>query len=261
MEALVRSMRIEWDRVETPGAYPFHLPAVRAVKELDFHPQVTFLIGENGSGKSTLIEAIAVAAGYNAEGGTKNFAFGTRASESDLCRYVRLVKGTQRVRDGFFLRAESLFNVATEIERLDSEPAPAPLAIDSYGGVSLHEQSHGEAFLAVIQNRLGGQGFYVLDEPEAALSPQRQLVLLAEMHRLATKKGAQFVIATHSPILMAYPHATIYELGESGTNAVAYEDTEHYRLTRSFLMDPGRYFRHLFADDDDEPNSDPIDSE
>ncbi len=243
MEALVRSMRIEWDRVETPGAYPFHLPAVRAVKELDFHPHVTFLIGENGSGKSTMIEAIAVAAGFNAEGGTKNFRFGTRTSESDLCQHTRLIKGTRRMEDGFFLRAESLFNVATEIEKLG--------VVGSYGGVSLHEQSHGESFLAVVQHRFQPNGLYVLDEPEAALSPQRQLVLLAEMHRLATREGAQFVIATHSPILMAYPGATIYELGESGTHQVAYEDTEHYRLTRSFLLDPERYFRHLFADDDE----------
>ena len=242
-EALVRGMRIEWDRVETPGAYPFHLPSIRGLEELDFHPHVTFLIGENGSGKSTLIEAVAVAAGFNAEGGTRNFKFGTRASESELHRFVRLIKGTQRIKDGFFLRAESLFNVATEIERLGVQK--------HYGGVSLHEQSHGEAFLALIQNRFGGQGFYVLDEPEAALSPQRQLVLLAEMRELASKKNAQFVIATHSPILMAYPGATIYELGEEGTTRVAYEDTEHYRLTRSFLMDPARYLRHLFADDDE----------
>src|SRR5205085_2393360 len=148
------------------------------------------------TGKSTLIEAIAVAAGFNAEGGTKNFRFSTRSSESDLNEALVLARGVKRERDGFFLRAESLFNVATEIESLG--------VLGYYGGRSLHEQSHGESFLALVGNRFGGAGLYILDEPEAALSPSRQLALLKIVDHLVQNMRSQFIIATHSPILMAY---------------------------------------------------------
>jgi predicted ATPase len=154
----------------------------------------------------------------------------------------------RRPRDGFFLRAESYFNVATEIERLD-EGGGGPPIIDSYGGVSLHEQSHGESFLALAMNRFNGHGLYILDEPEAALSPQRQLSLLSIIHDLVEAKGSQLVIATHSPILMAYPGAAIYCLGADGIARIAYEDTEHYRITRDFLNSPERFFKTLFARD------------
>lgn len=171
---------------------------------------VTFLVGENGSGKSTLLEAIAVSCGFNAEGGTRNFTFSTRATHSELGEYITVAK-RRYPRDGFFLRAESFYNVATNIDEMDEEPSFSPRLIDSYGGVSLHSQSHGESFLALVQNRFGGEGLYLLDEPEAALSPTRQLTLLGEMHQLV-ERNSQFIIATHSPILMAYPGARIYEL-------------------------------------------------
>jgi predicted ATPase len=232
--------------------YPFTLPAVRSLlNELSLHPQVTFLIGENGSGKSTLVEAIAVAAGFNAEGGTRGFRFSTRSSESGLHDCIRLVRGVRRPRDGFFLRAESYFNVATEIERMDAEPAPAPPVILSYGGKSLHEQSHGESFFALLQHRFGGHGLYILDEPEAALSPARQLAFLARLDELVRRKDSQFIIATHSPILMGYPHARLLELGAHGIREVDYEDTEHYRITRDFLTRRERILRHLLDDTDD----------
>jgi predicted ATPase len=243
----LRAVRLLREDVQSFDEYPFSIPAVRALDELDLDPKVTFLIGDNGSGKSTLIEAIAVLAGFNAEGGSKNFKFGTRTSESPLHRFMRPVRGTRRPRDGFFLRAESYFNVGTEIERLDQERYGGPPIIDSYGGVSLHEQSHGESFLALAVHRFGGHGLYILDEPEAALSPQRQLTLLAIIHELVEDKGSQFVIATHSPILMAYPNALIYCLDRSGIARIAYEDTEHYTITRDFLRAPERYFKTLFA--------------
>jgi predicted ATPase len=236
----LRAVQLVRDRVRDFKAYPFSIPSIHALDELELDAKVTFLIGENGSGKSTLIEAIAVLAGFNAEGGTKNFNFGTRRSESCLHQFMRPVRGHRRPKDGFFLRAESFFNVATEIERLGGS------IIHSYGGVSLHEQSHGESFLALAMNRFGGQGLYILDEPEAALSPQRQLSLLSIINELVEDRASQFVIATHSPILMAYPNALIYRLGAHGIDRVAYEDTEHYRITRDFLSSPERFFKTLF---------------
>lgn len=235
----VSEVRLRREEVPSFERFPFSLPAVRHLDVLELHPQVTFFVGENGSGKSTLLEAIAVAWGFNAEGGTKNFRFGTRASHSDLERYLRLSKGVPRPKDGFFLRAESFFNVATEIERLDAEPAFGPPVIDSYGGKSLHEQSHGESFMALLMNRFGGKGFYLLDEPEAALSPQRQLAVLSRIHDLVTD-DSQFVIATHSPILMAYPNATIYSFSIEGIRKIDYYETEHYQVTHDFLANPKR---------------------
>lgn len=227
------------DKVPSFDQYPFALTAIRHLDVLKFHPQVTFVVGENGSGKSTLLEAMAVSLGFNPEGGTKNFRFDTRASHSELFQYLRLAKGVKRPRDGYFFRAESFFNVATEIERLDSEPSFGPPIINSYGGQSLHEQSHGESFLALITKRFGGHGLYILDEPEAALSPQRQLTVLARIHEL-TRDGSQFVIATHSPLLMAYPNAFIYNLSPDGIRLVDYYDTEHYRVTHDFMANPKR---------------------
>lgn len=225
-----------WNQVKDRSAFPFSLPVVSRLKELEFHPKVTFLVGENGSGKSTLIEAIAVAWGFNAEGGSKNFNFKTHSSHSDLHKHVRLSKSVRRAKDGFFLRAESYFNLATEIERLDEEPGSPPI-IDSYGGLSLHSQSHGESFFALLEIRFRGNGLYILDEPEAALSPSRQMSMLTRMHDLISNKS-QFIIATHSPILMAYPDAWIYRIGPKGLDRVPYEDTEHYQVTRDFLNRP-----------------------
>jgi len=236
-EHYVLALKLKRAKVPSFDFYPYCLPAIRYLESLELHPAVTFVVGENGSGKSTLLEAIAVGAGFNAEGGTKNFRFGTRRSHSPLHEFITLVKSPRRMRDGFFLRAESFFNVATEIEHLDAEPAPAPPIIDSYGGRSLHEQSHGESFFALMNNRFGGNGFYVLDEPEAALSPTRQLAMIVRMHELVQKKS-QFVVATHSPILMAYPNAWIYQITGNGLVRVKLEDTEHFVVAHRFLADP-----------------------
>jgi predicted ATPase len=197
---------------------------------------VTFFIGENGSGKSTLLEGIAIALGFNPEGGTKNFDFGTFPSHSELHEHLRMIKGFKKPRDGFFLRAESFYNVASEIERLG--------ATGSYGGVSLHEQSHGESFLALMINRFGGDGIYILDEPEAALSPLRQLSIITLIHDLV-QANSQFIIATHSPIIMAYPNARIYQFSGDGISQVDYFDTEHYQVTRNFLSNPERMLKVL----------------
>jgi len=237
--AYVSRITLNREKVASFDSYPFSLPGIRELESIELHPKVTFFIGENGSGKSTLLEAIAVSLGFNAEGGTKNFRFSTRRSHSDLHEYLRVAKGLRRARDGFFLRAESFFNVASEIEHLDEEPGGGPPVINSYGGRSLHEQSHGESFLALLTNRFGGKGVYILDEPEAALSPQRQLAVLSRIHDLVLD-DSQFLIATHSPILMAYPDALIYQFSKEGLTQVAYEDTEHFQVTRDFLMNPGR---------------------
>ena len=231
------------------NSYLNSLPAVNWLKEhrLMLDTPVTFLVGENGSGKSTLLEAIAVSCGFNAEGGTRNFTFSTRATHSELGEYITVAK-RRYPRDGFFLRAESFYNVATNIDEMDEGPSFGPRLVDSYGGKSLHAQSHGESFLALVQNRFGGQGLYLLDEPEAALSPSRQLTLLGEMHRLVDR-DSQFIIATHSPILMAYPGARIYLLSEDGICRTAYRETEHYQLTRRFLEDPERMLRYLFGEE------------
>ena len=235
----VSRVALRRDIVESFDRYPFSLPAVRELEMLELHPKMTFFIGENGSGKSTLLEAIAVSVGFNPEGGTKNFRFGTRVSHSNLHEHLRVAKGVRRPKDGFFLRAESFFNVATEIESLDAAPSFGPPVIDSYGARSLHEQSHGESFLALVTNRFGGKGLFLLDEPEAALSPQRQLAVLSRFHDLA-RDESQFIIATHSPILMAYPDSWIYEFSREGIRRVAYEETEHYQVTRDFLSNPKR---------------------
>ena len=226
-------------------SYLCGLPPVRYLMEggvLRFDTPVTFLVGENGSGKSTLLEGIAVACGFNPEGGTRNFSFSTRATHSPLGEYLTPAR-RRYPKDGFFLRAESFYNVATHIDELD-ETVPGPRLIDSYGGVSLHHQSHGESFLSLVEHRFGGQGLYLLDEPEAALSPARLLTLMVLLDQLV-KKDSQFVIATHSPILMAFPGARLYQLGEAGVTAVDYQETEHYQLTRRFLENPERMLHYL----------------
>ena len=240
----VSRVTLRRDKVDSFNRYPFFLPAVRSFDQIDLHSKVTYFVGENGSGKSTLLEAIAVSLGFNAEGGSKNFRFGTRRSHSELHEYLRVAKGFRRPRDGFFLRAESFFNVATEIENLDAEPSFSPPVINSYGGRSLHEQSHGESFLALMTERFSGQGLYILDEPEAALSPQRQLAVLSRIHDLVLD-DSQFIIATHSPILMAYPDACIYQCSKDGIAQIAYEETEHFQVTRDFLANPERSLRVL----------------
>ncbi len=232
-----------------PSSYLNGLPVVRYLKQVErlaFSSAVTFFVGENGTGKSTLLEAIAVSYGFNAEGGSRNLNFSTKETHSELCDYIRLSKKAHP-RDGFFLRAESVYNMASNIDKRDEGGSFGPKIIESYGGVSLHEQSHGESFLAIVQNRFGGNGIYLLDEPEAALSPMRQLALLTEIDRLV-KAGSQFIIATHSPILMAFPGAEILEFTENGIAKTDYKDTEHYRITKQFLNDPDRMLYYLLND-------------
>ncbi len=232
MNQYIRSVELLRESVSSFDRYPFCLPAVRNLNNLKLHPNVTFIVGENGTGKSTILEAIAVAYGFNPEGGTKNFNFSSMNTHSDLYGCIKLVKGVKKPRDGFFLRAESLYNVATNIAELDKE-GRGPRIIDSYGGRSLHEQSHGESFLAILMNRFGEKGVYILDEPEAALSPSRQMSMISRMHELVGQE-AQFIIATHSPIIMAYPNSVIYEI-KKDIRAVKYEETEHYRVMKAFL--------------------------
>ena len=253
-DAFLRTVELRPDREGRPrSGYPWTLPAIVPLSSgLPLHPSVTYLIGENGSGKSTLLEAIAVAAGMNPEGGSSSFAFATRASHSELSSAIRLVRGSRRPRTDFFLRAESLFNAATYLEQLKDgvEGLGAGLVGDPlapYGGRSLHEQSHGESFLAVMVNRFGPDGLYLLDEPEAALSTQNCLTALRRIHELVCA-GSQLIIATHSPIILAYPEATIYHCSEQGLEAVGYEDAEPVRLTRSFLEARDRFVHELMKD-------------
>ena len=244
----IRALRLERDGVPDFAKYPFAIPAIRELERLELHRAVTFFVGENGSGKSTLLEALAVRCGFNPEGGSKNFRFDTRASHSGLHRHLTLERGARHPSDGYFLRAESFYNVASNIDRMDAEPSLGPPVIDSYGGVSLHQQSHGEAFLALMMHRFGGNGLYLLDEPEAALSPTRQLAVLSLIHQLV-RHESQFIIATHSPILMAYPHAKILQIEAAGLREVKYEETEHYQVTHDFLNHPQRMLKELLTEE------------
>ncbi len=243
--SFVREVKLNQEKVTSFKGYPFSLPAVKHLKTLEFHPEVTFIIGENGTGKSTILEAIAIALGFNPEGGTKNFNFNTQETHSILHNYLKIVKGIRKPATGYFLRAETLYNLATNIDDLDKEGGLGRPVIDSYGGKSLHNQSHGEAFLSLFLNRFSSNGLYILDEPEAALSPSRKLAVLKRMNDLV-KQGSQFLIATHSPIIMAYPDAKIYLLTEQGYSEIEYQESDHYLLTKDFLKEPELYIKHLF---------------
>lgn len=242
----IDAIRLERGRMQHPGAYPFAIPAIRSLDTLTLDHPVTFFMGENGSGKSTLLEAIAVACGMNPEGGGRNFSFSTFDSHSELGGALRLIRGARRPRDTYFLRAESFYNVASYIEELDREPAYAPPLKDSYGG-SLHERSHGESFFALMLHRLNGDGLYLFDEPEAALSPQRQLAFLCRMHELVGRRS-QLLIATHSPILSAYPDSAIFQFSDQGIEEVRYQDTDSYQLTRRFVNDYPGFVRRLLEE-------------
>ena len=247
MPAYLKSLYIKEKPPEE--SYLSQLPVVKnllKIKELPLTSDVTFLVGENGTGKSTLLEAIAVSTGFNAEGGTRNFRFSTADTHSELNEYITVVKGLHP-RDGFFLRAESFYNVASYIDELDREPSFGGFVIDGYGGISLHEQSHGESFLALVKNRFGGNGIYLLDEPEAALSPSRQMTLMVLMNELV-RENSQFIIATHSPILMAFPGAQVIELTEDDIRTVPYNQTGHFQLTKRFLDNPEKMLELLMGD-------------
>lgn len=246
--AFIRSVEIGGYAADR-RSYPLTLPAFRGVRTLDLDPRMTIFVGENGSGKSTLVEGIAVAAGFNAEGGTTNFNFATQRHRPELAKHLRLIRGTRRPKTGFFLRAESFFNVATEIERLDDEPSTAARIGPAYGPRPLHEVSHGESFLSLALHRFGPDGLYVLDEPEAAMSPIGCLALVRRFHDLAEQRS-QFVIATHSPIVMAFPRALIYVLSQSGPRRSQWDELEHVKVFREFINHRDVVLAELFGDSD-----------
>ena len=234
----IREIRIDADIPQTE--YYASLPAVRQIileHGIPLTKPITFFVGENGIGKSTLIEAVAVAAGFNPEGGTRNYSFSTVDSHSSLHAHIHLVRGIGRHFDGFFLRAESFYNAASYLDSMDSD------VLGSYGGTSLHKLSHGESFLALVENRFSPDGLFILDEPEAAISPMRMLRLMADIHDLA-KRGAQFIISTHSPILITLPESDIIQFSDN----VRYQETEHFQLTRDFLANPDRMLRILLEE-------------
>jgi predicted ATPase len=237
-DLFLKAIKLKRDRVPSFEEYPFSIPAIRELDELRFDSPVTCFIGENGTGKSTLLEAIAIVMGFNPEGGSKNLRFATRPSHSDLHEYLQPVRSGARPRDGYFLRAESFYNVATAADEYGVNPF--------YGGDSLHAQSHGESFMALVLHRLKGRGLYLFDEPESALSPTRQLSLMAAMSQLI-ERGSQFVMATHSPILLGYPGARILQFGRGAIAPIDYRETEHYVVTRAFLEHPERMLRELMG--------------
>ena len=242
MEAKPYLREISLKRERLPGLdqYPFNIPAVRELDGLSFHPDVTFFVGENGSGKSTLLEAIALTLGFGPEGGTRNVRFSTAESVSALHQYLKTVKSFAKPQDHYFLRAESFFNVATYMDETGYT--------GGYDNKSLHARSHGEAFMSVMRDKLHGNGLYLFDEPEAALSPSRQMAALVAIHRLVEERS-QFIIATHSPILLAYPRSKIVLFDGTGLSEVRYEDTEHYAITRHFLNNHRKMVETLMNDD------------
>ncbi|MEJ0054020.1 MAG: AAA family ATPase [bacterium] len=235
------------------SGYPFSLPILENTEEIFFPSQVTFFVGENGTGKSTILEAIAVIAGFGPEGGSRNIHFSSSEERfhDDARKLAARMRPSWRKKpadgNGYFFRAESFFSLANHIDTIAREGGQGPgAAYAPYGGKSLHEQSHGESFLSFFINRIRSGGFFVFDEPEAALSPQRQLSLLTIIHDLCEDPDSQFVIATHSPILLAYPGATIYSCDSGSLRQVGYKETSHYEITREFLDNPERYFAQLF---------------
>ena len=232
---LLKGITIDWDKIGK-GSYLLDIPAISGVRQISFSCPVTFFVGENGSGKSTLLEAIAVAYGFNPEGGTRNYNFSTYDSHSELCNAIRLSRGVRRAEGGYFLRAESFYNVATKEEEYSREQGGHPQ--------HFHERSHGESFLALAQNSFRANGIYLLDEPEAALSPQRQLTLLIEIDR-CVKEGAQFLIVTHSPILLGLPGAEILTFDDGPLHPCAYEETDSYQVTSMFINNREQILKRL----------------
>lgn len=222
--------------------YPFTIPTIRSLDEIELTNPVTFFVGENGSGKSTLLEAIADKSEFNTAGGGRNNIFEVHASKSALGKYLRL-SWLPKIMNGFFLRAETFYDFATHLDEVDDT------GFKDYGGQSLHKQSHGESFFSLFLHRFKGDSIYLLDEPEAALSPQKQFAFLRIIHDLVTEENVQFIIATHSPILSAYPNADIFSFDHDKIKKIKYEETEHYKLTKYFLNNTDRMLNELFKDD------------
>ena len=236
---MLKRIELQRDLIPSYNQYPFSIPTIQSLDQLEISNQITFFVGENGSGKSTLLEAIAEKCGFNTAGGGRNNYYDVHRSESALGDFIRL-SWWPKVTNGFFLRAESFYNFASHIDEVK--------AFHSYGGRSLHEQSHGESFMSLFSNRFNGNAIYLLDEPEAALSPQRQLAFLRILHDLVKEGDSQFIIATHSPILLGYPNATIYNFDEGNIQEVEYEETSHYQLTKYFLENRERFLKTLLDD-------------
>ncbi len=237
----LNGIRLLRDQVEDFEQFPFTVPAVNSMEEVELSNPITFFVGENGSGKSTLLEAIADKCEFNTAGGGRNNNYDVHASESVLGEYIRL-SWRPKVTNGFFMRAESFYHFATHLEDVDED------GFRSYGGRSLHKQSHGESFLSLFLNRFNGRALYLLDEPEAALSPQRQLTFLRILKDLTTQENCQFIIATHSPILLGYPDAQILSFDGGTIEEIDYEMTDHYRITKYFLDHREKFLNEILED-------------
>ncbi|MEG6616115.1 AAA family ATPase [Peptococcaceae bacterium 1198_IL3148] len=236
---MLKKIELQHEQIPSFNKYPFSIPAIKNLHQLEFNNQVTFFVGENGTGKSTLLEAIADRCGFNTAGGGRNNYYDVHAAESALGEYVRL-SWLPKLTKGFFLRAETFYNFASHIDTVGY--------YDAYGGRSLHQQSHGESFLALFANRFKGKAIYLLDEPEAALSPQRQLAFLRILHKLVLSGDSQFIIATHSPILMGYPNATIFSFDNGTIKEIDYEMTDHYQITKYFLQNRESFLQKILGD-------------
>lgn len=236
-DQFIRSVSFDWNQIDEKS-YLRDITAINGIDRIEFHSAITFFVGENGSGKSTLLEAIAVAYGFNPEGGTRNYSFSTYDSHSELWNAIRLTKGIRKAKSGYFLRAESFYNVATKEEEYADSMHPSK---------RYHEKSHGESFLAIAQNYLNAGGIYIFDEPEAALSPQRQLTLLLDIYKCA-KEGSQFIIATHSPILLGIPDAEIYSFDQGEIHLCEYEETESFQVTEMFVNNRKALLQRLLSD-------------
>ncbi|HWL23183.1 MAG TPA: AAA family ATPase [Ureibacillus sp.] len=240
----LKRVQLLHDEIPNHNKYPFTIPTIQKLDSLEFNNPITFFVGENGTGKSTLLEAIADKCGFNTAGGGRNHSYEVHASESALSEYIRL-SWLPKISSGFFLRAESFYQFASHIDEMAEE---YPSIYDAYGGASLHEQSHGESFLSLFTNHFKGKSIYLLDEPEAALSPQRQLAFMKIIHDLISTMNCQFIITTHSPILLGYPDATIYSFDDGDIREIEYEMTDHYQITKYFLQHRDKFIKELFED-------------
>lgn len=243
----LKRVELQRELISSYKEYPFSIPSIRSLEQMEIENNVTFFVGENGSGKSTLLEAIAEMCGFNTAGGGRNNIYQVHRAESALGQYIRL-SWWPKVTNGFFLRAESFYNFATHIDEMWEEDKVN--SYKAYGGKSLHEQSHGESFLSLFLNRFRGGAIYLLDEPEAALSPQKQLSFLKILHDLTTNGNCQFIIATHSPILLGYPGATIFSFDDGEIKEVNYEETDHYQITRYFLENREKFLRDILEEEE-----------